>query len=175
MLNFDDDIFRLVSKIMLTLQEEMKSQIEAQGHRLTGKLINSVGFEVKRTAGGYRGELYLEDYGLILDSGVKANRIPFGRSTGRKVSKYIQGLIDYFKKRGLPDREATGAAFATARVQSREGMPTRASFRFSKTGERTGFISRTVQNKEETIYAIFERQSAEIIELRFTEGVREAI
>ena len=72
-------------------------------------------------------------------------------------SKYIDGLTDFAKKRfGLNDKEAQSAAFAIAKKQKKEGMPTKNSFKFSKNGKRTGFIDDTIQNATPAIEKIIE-------------------
>lgn len=146
---------------MLEFQSLIKKEIEAQGHKLTGKLINSVTFEVQQLNGGFEGTMFIADYGMILEKGVKPNRIPFTFGSGKKTSKYIQGLIDFFQKRGLHPKAAKSAAFATARVQKREGLPTRKSFRFSKNGRRKGFIKHTLDNNIKALTAKIEQQSAD--------------
>jgi hypothetical protein len=52
---------------------------------------------------------------------------------------------------GASDKEALGIAFAIASKHKREGMPTRASARFSQTGKRTGFIEVALLSKEQEI------------------------
>jgi len=139
----------IVKEIMTNLQKQLRESSTAQGHRLTGKLENSIQFTVEPGSGSVVGTMYMEDYGTFVEVGVKADRIPYGKGGGKRggTSLYIQGLISFWEHRGLSGREAVGAAFATAKVHAREGMPTRASSRFSSTGERTGFI-RTVLQKE---------------------------
>ena len=112
----------------------------------------------------------MENYGVFVEFGVKANRIPFsGRSGKGGKSQYIQGLISFFEKRGLSGREAVGAAFATAHVHAREGMPSRASARFSKTGERTGFIKTVLDSEVKSISDRIEKEFGVKIQFLFAE------
>src|SRR5690606_20580217 len=54
--------------------------------------------------------------------------------------KQMPFLIKYFESKGLENEEAERAAAATIVVWKKEGMPTEASKRFSKTGNRKEFI-----------------------------------
>ena len=146
------DLLSITKELMLDLQANIRAELEAQGHKLSGKLIESVTFTIEQQGTSYVANMYMEGYGLILETGVPANRIPFGRKTGAKISKYIQALIGYFQKRGFGG-ESKSMAFRTARAQKREGMPTRASYRFSRNGRRTGAIRETLGSAQNRITA----------------------
>ena len=167
----DLDITTAVRRGMELLVEELKGEIKAQGHVLTGGLINSLEVDVEFTGDGIRGVLKWNSYGNILERGVKPGRIPFTRGSGAKSSKYIEGLIRFFKIKGLPTREATGAAFATANKQKREGMPTRNSFKYSSNGRRTGMIERVVEDKGVRIVAGIQNEIAESLQISLTQNV----
>jgi len=141
---------KLIKILILALSEELI----AQGHRNTGALIDS--FEGRVSSDGLGVIIRGKKYALYLDKGVKANRIPYsGRSGKGGTSKYIEGLIAYFTQKGAADPKA--AAFATANMHKKGGMPTRKSIRFSKTGARRGFIQFAVsKNKEKIEQELFE-------------------
>lgn len=128
------------------LAEGMISVWKKQGHHLTGGWEESlqytiVGSSVDTTITGT-----MNLYGIFVDRGVTADRVPYGGgNTGATTSKYIQGLKNYWMLRGLGEREALSAAFATAKKQKSEGMPTAASSAYSETGQRTQFIAITDQ------------------------------
>lgn len=153
------DIEAKLPAILRLVTKEIERRLIRQGHVLTGKLLRSMEIRVRRTADGIEGEIWIEEYGNILEVGVPASRVPYtpGRRSGKGSSKFIEALIGYFRTRGLPESEAKGAAFATAAKQAREGMPTRASARFSSDEgrARTGFMARaseaTAENVEEAI------------------------
>ncbi len=134
----EKDVLEEASKILI---EAIHKELRAQGHYLTGTLERSITGTVQETPQGgilIGTALY---YGGILNAGVTAARVPFGGRTGNGgTSKYIQALINYFMLRGLPEKEATRAAFATAMKQKEEGMPTNASSAHSNTGTRLNFI-----------------------------------
>ena len=103
-----------------------------------------------------------------------ADRIPFGGSGRGKGGKsaYIQGLISFWEKRGLSGREAVGAAFATAHVHAREGMPTRASYIHSNTGERTGFVRAAIAERIDEIQRSVEQKFGAFVELQFANALK---
>ena len=78
----------------------------------------------------------------------------------------------FFEKRGLQGREAIGAAFATARVQKREGMPTVGSYRFSSNGQRKGFASTTLERDLNIIGNILEQQTGAFLQISLAENIK---
>lgn len=138
-------------------------QWKAQGHNLTGAAIREL--ETRIVAGSdivIQG--YVIDYMANINAGVTAANIPYSPGSGAKSSKYISGLIDYVKRRmGKSDREARSIAFAIASRHKREGMPSKASARFSSTGKRTGFIEAALAGVEPELAQLIERGVEESI------------
>ena len=137
----------LAKQIGELIVDELRRQYRLQGHNLTGKLIASIQDKVTLTVTGAKVQVLIVDYGVIINNGTPASRIPYTPGSGRGgTSKYIQGLQNFARLRmGLNAREALSVAFAIAKKQSKEGMPTKGSFRFSKNGKRTGAIEDTLQ------------------------------
>jgi len=142
----------VVVDIMSEIRDSLRVELERQGHVLTGRLSESIEFDISADGFSIVGRMYFEDYGIFVETGVTADRIPYGGRSGRGgKSKYIQGLITFWEGRGLSGREAIGAAFATANVHAREGMPSRSSYAFSQTGERTGFVRTVLERQSDDI------------------------
>jgi len=137
-------ILELSERTGETIVTKLQDSFGKQGHG-KGKDIEQLTFE---SGGNVNTDINMPDHYLIVDKGVKAGRIPFGKKTGQKVSRYIQGLVDFFKKHGKSDKKALSFAIATAKVQSKTGMSTPASRRFSETGKRQQFIENTDIKKE---------------------------
>jgi hypothetical protein len=124
--------------------KKFQANIDAQGHNLTGRLKGSFETVTTSTNSGIKADIMVEGYGQFVDQGVKAARIPYSGRSGRGgKSKYIEGLerVLYQTRPGFAT-EALRAAFATAAKHRREGMPTRASYRFSRNGKRLGIYHR---------------------------------
>ena len=146
-----------LDKIFEVVKVQWAKEIRIQGHSLTGSLERSLEAKYIKVLKGFIIDFLANDYGNILDAGTKPNRIPFNEGSGATKSKYIDGLTDFAKKRfGLNDKEAQSAAFAIAKTQKKEGMPTKNSFRFSKNGKRTGLIDDTLENATPAIEKIIE-------------------
>lgn len=138
------------------LKKNLRKELRDQGHYLTGKLDASV--DEKYSDGTDHVGLTIEalDYIDQVNEGIPGNQIDVNDLN------YIGGLTEYVKKRfGISnDRRATRIAFQIAAKHRREGMPTRNSYQFSATGERTEAI--------ETSYNSHARQNELIIDNAFS-------
>ena len=167
------DLPDIMREIMGFLQMKLREELAAQGHILTGRLSDSIDFQVSETPVGVVGTMMFEDYGINIELGVSADKIPFtpGRRGKGGRSRYIEGLISFWKKRGLSGREAISAAFATATKHKRERMPTRSSYAFSRTGKRTGFVREVLQRDMAVVSALIEKKYGAFIQLSFAESI----
>lgn len=151
-----------VFKMMRHLEIELKKELQNQGHKLTGKLIESIRFEVEEMHNAVEGVMFFEDYYVYMEYGTKPDRIPYGGRGGTgRTSKYIEALIKYWKLRGKSDKVAKSAAFATAKKQKQEGMPTKNSFSFSKNNRRTGFVEHTLKTQNDKLIDILKSTGQE--------------
>jgi hypothetical protein len=119
------DIYqRLGEQVGEVVKKAVKQAFIMQGRSLTGALVNSIDYSVNATVNSAFIEFTLLDYGMILNYGVPANRIPYSPGSGAKSSKYIDGLKMYAKLRfNANDKEAERIAFAIARKHKKFGMP----------------------------------------------------
>jgi hypothetical protein len=128
------------------LAEAGKIELVQQGHKATGKLVNSIEEKVvEATLDKLVGVIYSEDYYIYVNDGVKASRVPFSGSRGsssNQTSKYIEGLLRWAQvvKPGLNEKERKSFVFAVANTHRKEGIPTSGSFSYSKNGRRTAWI-----------------------------------
>lgn len=170
-MSFASDIVPILTDVMTEMQKRIRQSAAAQGHRLTGNLEDSIEFEIIEGEAQATGRMFVADYGVYVEFGVKADKIPYsGRTGAGGTSKYIQGLISFWQLRGLSGREAVSAAFATAAVHKREGMPTRASYAFSSTGDRLGFIRTAIEDSTDDIGKIIEARYGAKVLLNFAEN-----
>lgn len=143
-----------VGYVMSLIKLELRKKLEIQGYGTLGnsKLQQTMDYEIKAVSTLIVATMLMEDYYVFVEEKTEAANIPFGGRTGKKTSKYIQGLWRYWRlKRGLGVKEALRASFATARVHKREGRPSRNSFRYSKDGTRLAFIDSTLKAMEASI------------------------
>jgi|JI9StandDraft_2_1071091.scaffolds.fasta_scaffold64416_2 hypothetical protein len=120
----------VVTELASTLTAELIEAADVQGHRLTGSLAKNIGYEVTGSDNEAEAKIYGPDYAIYLNYGVAPGKVRYP----------ISVMVDFFRKRGLPEKEATRAAWATRAKHKREGMPTKSSARFSRNGKRTGFL-----------------------------------
>ena len=125
------------------LNSKFADELRDQGHYLTGSLERSI--TGSTTVVNNRRNTVATGYAL--DYAIKLNE----PQHELKNLPSIGDLVKYFILRGLPIMEAKRAAFNTRKKQEREGMPTKASSRFSKTGVRIQFIDRTWRSSERKI------------------------
>jgi hypothetical protein len=109
----------------------LRNEIQLQGHVLTGHMEDSLSMKTSQANKADIMEGFAAYYTKFVNEGFPAASASF---------KQVPFLIEYFKKRGLQEKEATAAAFATVKTWMKEGMPTQASKRFSETGSRTNMI-----------------------------------
>lgn len=165
-------ISKALTAAMKVLQGDLREELKAQGHYLTGKLHDSIQYEIEESENTVKATVECEDYGLAMEFGVAPGKIPFtpGSNNGG-ASQYIQGLITFFEKKGLQGREAIGAAFATARTQKREGMPTAGSYQFSRNGARKGFASTVLERDLNIIGNVLENKTGAFLQIELAESV----
>lgn len=150
MLILDPEIY---DRFKENLKKSLLQSWTDQGHYMNGAIISTMEFVVNST------EKYIDiigminKYGAYLEAGVKKNKIPFSGTGGHGgKSLYIQALAKYAQlKLHVPEKQSLGVAFAIAYTQKREGMPTKGSYAFSKTGKRTMWIQETLKANKELI------------------------
>jgi hypothetical protein len=133
---------KLADEISLLAISVVANEWRLQGHELTGSAVKQMETMVRMEINTLIIEGFVPDYMAINNEGVKSDRIPYYPGSGRKTSKYIDGLMKYVQQRmGKSEKESKGIAFAIASKHKKEGMPTKNSvIKHSKTGRRTGFI-----------------------------------
>lgn len=161
-------ISKALESAMKVLQGDLRGELRDQGHYNTGRLHDSIQYNIKPGVDTVTAFVECEDYGLAMEFGVPAGKIPFSPGSGAGSSQYIQGLITYFQQKGLQGREAISAAFATANVERRTGMPTPGSYRFSSNGDRLGFASKTLERDLNIIGRILEQQTGAYLEVNIS-------
>jgi len=157
---------KLADDISVLAISVVANEWRLQGHELTGSAVKQMETMVRMEINTLIIEGFVPDYMAINNQGVTAARIPYTPNSGRPPSKYISGLIDYVKRRmGKSDKEAKGIAFAIASKHKKEGMPTKTSARFSKTGKRTGFIEQALDKNSAKFVELIEVSVAATVEV----------
>ena len=113
-------IEQLTKTIGELLVKAIRVELGLQGHKLTGKLIESIEYTASVTASGFVVSILGEDYIAPVNNGVPAANIPFSGRSGRGgTSKYIQGLRRFAQiKFAASASKALSIAFAISRRNS---------------------------------------------------------
>lgn len=116
------------------LVELDRQRLIDQGHVASGRLKNSLKTKVTFDGRKISGDFVMLDYGITLDSGVSAANISYSPNQLKAWAKIV--------KPELQGQELNRFVFNVWKKHKQEGNPTRASLRFSKTGERRNWIKR---------------------------------
>jgi hypothetical protein len=142
----------------------VKNELEAQGHKMDGSLINSIKYEVKVEAKKAIIDYSFLEYGMVLNYGVKPNRIPYRQGSGAKTSKFIDGLINFAKKKLFKSgKDAESTAFAIAKKMKAEGMPTSGSYKYSTNGRRLNWIGEGLKEANPKVVETINKVYSEVI------------
>ena len=160
------DIYqRLGEQVGEVVKKAVKQAFIMQGRSLTGALVNSIDYSVNATVTSAFIEFTLLDYGMILNYGVPANRIPYSPGSGAKSSKYIDGLKMYAKLRfNANDKEAERIAFAIARKHKKFGMPL---------DKKIGAVQNGIDDSKDEVEALISEALTEVINVMFLSSFAE--
>lgn len=141
----NEEFNTLLNSIGEVVKKAIIYNFKLQGHVMTGDLIDTINYKIEQTDIVGRIDFYMNDYGIYQNYGVKASQIkkPFAKPR-------IEGLQRFAKiKLGISDeKEALRVAFAIAKKQSIEGMPTNNS---RAMGKKTGAINDALKDTEKEI------------------------
>jgi len=165
------DVSAALKEVMELYRTQLRAELRAQGHFSTGKLSDSIEYEISAVANLVVGRMFVQDYGEYVERGVKAGDVPYAGGRGRGgTSRYIEGLIGWWQEKGLGPKEAKSAAFATANKHRVEGIPSRNSYGINgSNGERKNFVARTLNANESKVIALITRKTGTAVQLAFTQ------
>jgi hypothetical protein len=115
--------------------------------------VREIEYKVKQETNRIILSGYMYPYGSIIAAGVRPSKIPFGGRGGGGTSAYIEALKMYVKNRmGIADeKKSLSIAFAIAKTQKEEGMPTMNSYKYTSSGKRLDWIQESFKNSEDKI------------------------
>lgn len=137
-----------IDLIGIELVNTLVKELEDQGHRASGSLINSVVHEVANKMN--EAVIYIRHlrYGKYVNDPLPASKVPYSRGSGAKTSKFIQEIAAWVKRKKITsglDKDIMDTTFAIVNKMKKEGRPTIGSYKFSKNGRRTGWIDYVVK------------------------------
>jgi hypothetical protein len=151
-----EDLGNEIGRIVV---KAVKYAFEIQGHDLTGALKKSIEYNVQAETDSAKIEVMLLNYGMVLNYGVRPERIPYTPNSGAKSSKYIDGLKMFAKLRfGVDDKKALSIAFAIAKKHKKFGMPidkTKTGAIFNALEDVNDEITQLINDAMEEVFRIF--------------------
>lgn len=148
------------------LRDELRSELAQQGHKATGALMDSIERQVTATLQEVETRILFRKYGVYVEKGVKASRVPFGGSGGgKKYSRYIEALTKWvlIKRMAFNVPKARGIAFAIAKTHKKQGIPSLGSYAFSSNGRRKFFLTATIAREEANIIELAQDAGEEVV------------
>lgn len=124
-----------LNRVANFIENELKKELVTQGHKASKKLLNSIQVEFKKNPEPRIEGRFLE-YGVQLDTGQpKGTIVP------------IKDLLKWFRYTRINAKgfQAVRVARNIQNAIRRQGSPTRGSYKFSKNGRRTGWVSHTLK------------------------------
>lgn len=161
---------RIMERSFEIVREEGRDVLDEQGHKASGRLHNS--FEPRLHIGVFEAvaEILIVDYGLDVDRKRGPEEFP---TFGAALQELYDDLLEWssYVKTGLPREERESFVRGTIRKFWEEGSPTKGSRKFSKTGQRTGWIDETIdRSKDRIAMAIEDSGYVEFVVNRALEG-----
>lgn len=156
------NLSKTLNKADSLIKRNLRKELKAQGHHLSGKLEESIhGIVTEDTLQGFA--LHYEKY---LNKGVPAKSVSF---------KQYPFVVNYFKARGYSEDDSKQYAAMTINKWMKEGMPTNASIRFSSSGTRLDFISIVDKAINNEVNKIMTEGIDKIVNKKFHETKSETI
>jgi len=151
----------ILEKVRQDLKAALATEWVLQGHRLTGEFEDEIEVRTEVTEKGLKVDVLMLKRGKALELGRHRSEIQI-------TGAYIAGLIDYVRKRmEITDtKKAKSVAFAIANTHKKQGMPSKNSRRFSKTGKRTGFVNETIRKNSERFARLMKEYAKRDVEIQ---------
>lgn len=141
----------ILADIGEVLVDAIRDELQNQGHVNTGRLRDSIGYEINEFGGNITLTILADevDYASAINDGFRPSSLP-----------NIDAIEEWVRERGIksdnekinksknPERRL---AFAIAKSIMQEGSPTSGAFKFSKNGYRRGFANRPFGSRRRSI------------------------
>ena len=141
----------ILDDIGVDLVNGIKGELQRQGHNNTGRLSDSIRFEIEEFGGNMSLLVIADDvgYAQFVNEGFFPTSMP-----------NIDALEEWIKQRGITPNSSKRAnsknskralAFAIAKEMMKDGSPTRGAFKFSSNKKRRGFVNRPFGSRKRVI------------------------
>ena len=143
----DIDFKTLLVAISDNLKEEMIKELLGQGHKASGKLIDSIENKVTEYVNGASAEISYLFYGRFLETGLSASAFtkPPGRAEIAAIVRWIKRKVIRVKK------TIESFAWAIATNKRKVGFPSPNANQYSPNGRTIKFQSIAIENVQDEI------------------------
>jgi len=126
------------------LVDKLRKELLEQGHRSTGKLMDTMRYEINNKGDTFEILIYAQGYAKAINNGTPP---------GNWVN--LQDLADWVERKGIAsgEKDIKRAAFFIRKKIFEKGTPTPNSFNFSSNGRRTDFIGAVMDANQKVIVA----------------------
>ncbi len=102
-----------------SVESEIEKRLKGFGKYASGKLYDSIRYEIKETTKKFTISFFMEDYGVYVDKGTKPSKYANSQGKGTGKSKFIESLMKWCSIKGLPK----SAAFPIRKNIWKYGIP----------------------------------------------------
>lgn len=136
----------------------LKNEVLEQGHKDTGKLINSMNYDIIEKGNIIEVMFTYAFYGRFVNDGVPASKVRYG----------IEIIIDWAKRKGIiKSKKDYGIAYAIKATHQKQGIPSKGSFKFSKNGRRKDFQDHVIKQIPSTVNPLIEKELIKPLQMFF--------
>lgn len=97
---------KFIRKYGSQVESEIESRLSKNGKIASGKLYDSIRYEVKEEKSEFILSFLMADYGKYVDKGVKPHPEYLDGKGGKKKSKFIEALKKWCRIKGIPENAA---------------------------------------------------------------------
>jgi len=165
-----------LDKIATNIQVILANTLIRLGRKASGAFINSLSHRIVYGPSSVEIVIMGLDYWRIIEYGVPAKNIPYGtKRTGVNSSKYIQGLMNWIKTKGLASNNKVVKAMAFA-IATKQTATSRGGRGFGNpiNKNKLGFIrkSQSLINAEENkLQQVYQEKLDAIAEKHFVKKI----
>lgn len=124
------DLTSIIRSAAKEIVAGLKDEFEQQGHKATGKGLDSIHEVIEQTDSGFLIKIVALDYLIYVNMGRDAGKMP----PVSKIKEWVKVVITQ------DEQAAESIAWAIAKTIEKEGIPTSGAYRYSSNGRRVGFI-----------------------------------
>ncbi len=138
------------------VESEIETRLRNNGKYASGKLYDSIEYEITETGTKFTLTFKMADYGAYVDKGIKPSKYATMKGKGKGKSKFIESLKKWCRIKGLPE----GASFPIRRKIWEMGIPATNFFTIPTTRRAKQFEVNVGKAMEKDVEQIIKKELA---------------